>query len=71
MVGGERDPDIGQSDLVAEEVDEIGKFLVEIESHLAHLGRIWTDLMTKDVVGREADREQIGSRSATDVFVNH
>ena len=71
VVGGERDPDVGQADLMAEKIDEVGELAVEIERHLLHLRRIGADLVAKNVVGREADRKQIGGRAAADVFVEH
>ncbi len=43
MVGRERDPHIGKSDLVTEEIDEVGEFTIEIERHLLHFGRIGAD----------------------------
>ena len=55
MVGRERDPHIGESDLVTEEVDEVGEFTIEIESHLLHFWRVGADSVAEDVVGRKAD----------------
>ena len=55
MVGRERDPDIGQADLMAEEVEEIGEFVIEIERHLlpfpANRGR----RVAKNIVRRKTD----------------
>src|SRR5579863_9746628 len=36
MIGGERDPHVGQADLMAEKIDELGKLPVKIERHLVH-----------------------------------
>ena len=71
MVGRERDPDVGQADLMSEEVDEVGEFAIEIESHLLHLGRIGTDLVAEDVVRRQADGEKIGCGTVAEFLVNH
>jgi len=40
VIGGERHPDIGESDLMTEEVEEFGERLVEFERHAAHLRRV-------------------------------
>ena len=71
VVGRERDPHIGQPDLMSEKADEVGEFAIEIERHLLHLGGIRADLMAENIVGREADGKQIGSRAAAYVFVLH
>ena len=57
MVGRERNPDIRQSDLMSEEVDEIGQLAIEIEDHLLHFAGVWPDLVAKNVSGRQADRK--------------
>ena len=54
-----------------EKIEEVGQFAIEIERHLLHLRRIRPNLMTENVVGREADRKQIRGRTAADVFVHH
>ena len=55
---------------MAEEIDEIRQLAIEIESHLLHFRRIGPDLVTENVVGRQADREQVGRGAATDVLVD-
>ncbi len=55
VIGREGNPHVGQADLMPEEIKEIGQFTIEIESHLLHLWGIRPNLVTKDVVGREAD----------------
>src|SRR5258708_21316058 len=71
MSGRESDPDIGQSDLMSEEVEEIRQLAIEFEGHGLHLRRIRTNLVAKNVVGRKADRKQIGGGTAPDIFVDH
>src|ERR1700687_5519949 len=56
---------------MSKEIDEIGKFAIEIERHLLHFWRIGPNLMAQNVVGREADGKQIRRWTATHVFVRH
>ena len=60
MVGGERDPDIGEADLVTEEIEKVGEVAIESERHGCHLRRIGPDLMSENIVRRKADGEQVG-----------
>src|SRR5438094_9322928 len=71
VVGRERNPYIGQSDLVSKEVDEVSQFTIEIQSHLLQFWRVGADLVTKDVVGRKADRKKVGCRATANVLVDH
>ena len=71
VVGRESDPDVGQPDLMSEEVEEVGQFAIEVEGHLLHLRRVRADLVTENVVGREADREQVGRGTVAEILVNH
>src|ERR1700685_3242060 len=56
---------------MSEETEEIGQLAVEIESHLPHLRRIWPNLVTKNVVGREADGKQVRGRTAAHALILH
>ena len=56
---------------MSEEVEEVGKFAIEIKRHLLHLRRIGSDLVTEDIVRRQTDRKKVSRRAAADVFVKH
>src|SRR5215471_12560126 len=71
MIGRKGDPDISETDLVSEEVEKIGEFVVEIEGHLRHLWRIGADAVPDDVIGGKANREKVSGGAAAYVFVNH
>src|ERR1700752_1327071 len=70
VVSRERDPNIGETDLMPQEIEEVRKFVIEIKRHLRHLGGVGTDAVPENVVRRKTDREQIGRRSSTDILVD-
>ena len=51
MIGRERDPYIGQSQLMTQELEESRQLPVKGQSHGLHLGSIGTNFVTQNVVG--------------------
>jgi hypothetical protein len=64
VIGGKRHPHVRHSDLMTEEIEEIRQTPVEFERHAAHLRRVRPNLVAENIVGREADHEQVGRRAA-------
>ena len=57
VVGGKRDPHIGQSNLVAEKLEEVRQLTVDSDSHGLHLRRVWPDVVTEKIVSGKADNQ--------------
>ena len=51
MVGGKRDPEIRQPNLVAEKIEELRKFVIERQRHGLDFRRVGPDLVTENVIG--------------------
>src|ERR1700722_18160116 len=55
MVGGVRDPQVREANLMTEEVEKVGEFTIERERHCGHLRRTGTDLRAENIVRRKTD----------------
>src|SRR5215472_12424052 len=53
---------------MSEEVEEVRELAVEVERHLLHFGSVGTDLVSENVVGGKADRQQICVRTTPNIF---
>src|ERR1700722_8543537 len=71
VIGGERDPHVGQANLMPEKVEKIGELAIQIESHGLHFWRVRSYLVAENVVRGKADNQQIRRRAAAYVFVDH
>ena len=69
MIGRKRDPDVSQSNLVSEKLEETGQLAVHGERHGFHLGGIRPHFVAENIVGRQADDQQIGGGAVAQFFV--
>src|SRR6185369_13172821 len=58
MIGGERNPYVRQANLVSQKLEEPGQLPIGGQNHGLHLRRIGTDLVAKNIVGRQTDDQQ-------------
>src|SRR5215471_923570 len=70
VVRRQRHPYISEADLMSEEVDEIRNLPVRLQSHRTNLRRIRSDLVTENVIRRQTDRQEVGSRPGTQFLIH-
>src|SRR2546428_10581279 len=56
---------------MSEEVEETGELPVGGQGHGLHFRRIGANLVTKNIVGRQADDQEISRRASAQSFVRH
>ena len=69
VVRRQRNPDVRQPNLMPEKIEEVRKFLVDRQCHGLHLGRIRPDFVPQNVIRRQADDQEIGRRTVSQLLV--
>ena len=69
MISGESDPNVFEAYLLLEKREELSQFAIKRQSHRFHFGTVRSYAMSKDIVCRQTDAQEIRRRSTAQLFL--